>query len=176
MVLNACSEAFFRIFFELLKYSIDNFIFVILTLVVISLFSRMIGSTVLVLIAATGDFIIDSGFFATGGVTTIMSVLGGLAIGMIWAMLVLSAKEIPLLVRIPNAVVMFMAGTIIGLIPIPPLAVASLIIAIILNLFPRVGGYFIGIVAAGGLYILMSIASPLFPFICEGINYVLTLF
>ena len=176
MALNVCLEAFFRIFFELLKYSIDNFIFVIITLVIISFFSRMFGGIILALIAAAGDFIVDSGFLATAGTTTIVSVLAGLGIGMIWAMMVLTAREIPLLIKIPNAIVMFMMGTIIGLIPFPPLAVASLVIAAILRFSPRIGGYFIGIIAASGLYMLMSIASPLLPFMCEGINYVATLF
>lgn len=171
----ACAESFWTIFFELLKYSIDNFIFVIIALAAVYSFGRKFGSTILGFLAATVDFIVDSQLITFAGATTFISVIGGIVIGMIWALMMLTAKEVPALVRIPNAVIMFFIGTIIGIIPFHFLALIPITIGILLSAFPQIG-YILGIIMAVGLYFIMSIASPIVTKLCEWFNYILSLF
>jgi hypothetical protein len=175
VVVNACVESFWRIFFELASYSLNNLVFVILTLLLIYSFGKTFGSLILSFAAAAADFIIDSALLASAGITTFVSVLAGIAIGMIWALMTLTAKEVPLLVRIPNAILMFFVGVILGLVPFPPLAFLAIGIGIVLNSFPAIG-YVIGIFMFAGLYFLLSSALPLITPLCSGLSYVINLF
>ena len=174
MVLNACVEAFFRIFFELLKYSIDNFISVILTLVIVGFIAKRFGALILGIIAFLLDLGLDIIFAGSVGLTAPINLLGGIVIGMLWAMMTLNSN-VSILIKLPNAIMMFMFGFVWGLAPVPfPIPLAPIVGWLLEN--SRFVNYIIGIFSLGATYIVISLGSPLFVFMCEGINYILTLF
>jgi len=176
MALNVCLEAFFRIFFELLKYSVDNFIFVGLTVLAFSIifkFFKKIGAIGFAVAGMGINFGLDTLLVSTFGLSIIISGIGAILIGLFWAGIPLSRDDVNPIIRYINALIFFLAGMIIGPSPDFLLSVSILILAIPIQ-FSRTANYFMGFLVLAILYYLSSIASPVITAACSITNYFLT--
>ncbi|MBU2639202.1 MAG: hypothetical protein KKG75_00680 [Nanoarchaeota archaeon] len=169
MTLNICVELFYRVFFELLKYFIENWLSVLITIVIISWIANMLKEAVLMLallasfLNISGDIILGS----TGGLSTPITVLISLAIGIFWVVM-LNTSSVNSLFKVVNIPIVFLAGFTWGMVTIPiPL---SLIIGVMLHF--RITNYLIGFLPTIGLIFFTWFAGS---FICRMLNSVIML-
>jgi len=174
MALNICIEYFWRFIFELVKYSLDNIIFVALTLIIIGTFSRKLGPIILGVIAAGADFLVDLATTGTLGLSSFMTIMVAIAIGFLWASMAFSSG-ISLLIAIPNAFLMFLFGLILGLAPIPFMAPLSIVVGFLLQ-NSRIFNYLIGIFSAVFLYLILYFSFSILTGFCQGLDYAVSLF
>ncbi len=174
MPLNICVEYFWRFLFELIKYSLDNILFVALTLIIIGAFSRKLGPIIIGVIASGADFFIDLATAGTFGLSSFITIMAGIAIGFLWATMAFSSG-ISLLIAIPNAFLMFLFGLILGIAPIPFMAPISAVVGFLLQ-SSRGFNYIIGIISAFSLYFVLSFSFPIISGFCQGLDYAINLF
>ncbi|MBI2507956.1 hypothetical protein HYV89_03310 [Candidatus Woesearchaeota archaeon] len=174
MPLNICIEYFWRFIFELVRYSLDNILFVALTLIIVGISAKKLGPVILGIIAAGADFLIDLATAGTFGLSSFMTILVAIVIGFLWASMAFSSN-IPLLIAIPNAFLMFLFGLILGLAPIPFLAPLSAVVGFLLQ-NSRAFNYFIGIISAFLLYFVLSFSFSILSGFCQGLDYAISLF
>ncbi|MBS3151635.1 hypothetical protein J4443_04605 [Candidatus Woesearchaeota archaeon] len=169
-----CIEYFWRFIFELINYSMNNLLYVILLLIIVAVVSRKLGPLVIGLIASAADFLVDLTTSGTFGLSIFLTILVGISIGFLWASMAFSSN-IPLLIAIPNAVLMFFFGLILGIAPMPFIAPLSAIVGFSLQNF-RSLNYLIGIISAVFLYFVLSFSFPLLSGFCQGLDYAVNLF
>ena len=174
MALNICIEYFWRFIFELIRYSLDNIIFVALTLIIIGVFSRKLGPIIIGIIASGADFLIDLATAGTLGLSSFMTIIAAIAVGFLWASMAFSS-DIPLLIAIPNAFLMFLFGLILGIAPIPFITPISAVVGFLLQ-SSRGFNYIIGIISAFMLYFVLSYSFPIISGFCQGLDYAISLF
>ena len=171
---NICIEYLWVFIFSLIKYSLDNILFVALTLIIIGAFSRKLGPIVIGIIASGAYFFIDLATTGTFGLSSFITILVGIAIGFLWASMAFSS-DVPLLIKLPNAVLMFLFGLILGIAPIPFIAPLSAVVGFLLQ-SSRGFNYIIGIISAFSLYFVLSFTFPLLAGFCQGLDYAISLF
>ena len=173
--MNICIELLWKALALLATYCIKNFIFVIFLLAILGFIKRTLGSALRMGVLAFGiNVAIDFLVVGTGGLTTPITILGGVAIGILWALMTFTS-EIPLLVRIPNAILVFIFGLLWGWAPIPfPLPLAPAVGYILQNY--KTPNYLIGIVSLGITFLAFTIQIPILIGFCQGLNLIVNLF
>ncbi len=178
MALNICIASLWEALFLLLKYCIDNFIFVLLVLAFLGFVKKMFGNLLaLGSLAFVINLAIDFLVVGTGGLTTPLTILGGLAIGALWAMMAFTS-EVSILIRIPNAILMFIVGLIWGWAPIPfPIPLAPLIGLALqkFTLFNYLVGLFSFLLITLPFLITTGITAGFAFIICQGLQMIINL-
>lgn len=183
MALSICLEAFFRLFFLIIKFWWNHLILLFLIILITYILSRtgLLGAGIF---ATAIDYLGDTSttvatLFSGGlwGITAGISVqlIIGLAVGLLWvAMLFLaplfreeteSKTGVSLLIKSILAIPFFIIGFICGAIPAIPLVPISLLLSAIL-FFPSINLIFC---------LALSIAPWFIPQFCLALNIILKL-
>jgi hypothetical protein len=174
MALNICIELFWKFLFGLIKYIIDNPIYVLLLFGIIISVTKKFGPLIIGLIATAADFLKDTIDIGTLGISSPVTILIGLGIGLLWATMAFSPTA-PLLLSLSNAIPMFLFGTLLGIAPIPFLSVLSLGVGYSLEKF-TIPNYLIGIISGVLIYFVLSFGISILSGFCKGLNFVVNLF
>ncbi len=186
MVLSICAEALIRLTFSIIKFWWNHLPLLIILLVIAFVLTKfgLIGAAIF---ATAFDAIADltniGATLFTAGLWGILvgvafQIVVGLIVGICWVVMILYAPlqlpgklneigQVPLLlIKCFLAIIFFIIGFVIGAIPIPGLAAASVIVATILY-FPT-----INTIAA----VTIAVAIWFIPYFCNAINFALKLF
>src|SRR3989344_4175221 len=155
MALNICMELVYRLIFTLFKYFIENWFFVLLIILLVSWLTKKVSPLILMVIASLMNISIDVLFGATFGTSSIASGIISVAVGFLWATVILFSSA-PVIIKVINMPLMFIIGLIWGILPIPiPI---DLVIAFLLRF--RITNYLVAVLPSILIIIFLFFAGP----------------
>tara|TARA_Y100000310_G_C20662671_1_gene805643 strand:+ start:1898 stop:2452 length:555 start_codon:yes stop_codon:yes gene_type:complete len=110
-----CPEVTVRLFFTLIKFALNNWGWVLMIFVASWILKR--AATVLAIVTDVFDLITDALDFV-GGIGILFLGIAALVMGTFWASLLLGSRVNPI-IKLISLPFFFIAGAVVGLIPIP---------------------------------------------------------
>ncbi len=170
---NICIEYLWIFIFSLIKYFLDNPIFIIITLLITIVIAKKLGPMIIGILLAVIDFLKDSVDLGTFGLSIPLTIIISIGIGFGWAAMAFSSRA-PGLIALLNSIPMFLFGTILGIAQIPFLAFISAITGFALDRSATIN-YLIGILSIAMLYFVLSFSFTIISGFCQGLDYAISL-
>ena len=170
---NICIEYLWIFIFSIIKYFLDNPIFIAITLLIVIVIAKKFGPMIIGILLTAIDFIKDTVDIGTFGISTPLTLIISIGIGFGWAAMSFSSRA-PGLIAFLNSIPMFLFGTILGIAQIPFLAFISAIAGFMISRFVTLN-YFMGVFSAAMLYFALSFSIPIISGFCQGLDYAINL-